>query len=324
MVLSAADKKNLEVLAASAASTESEITPWAQGTLETVRLTSPGDFVALKFTGAGSQALWALSQGKEPSPALKQAIDAVCELAEERGVKLLFDAENHAVQGGIDAWTLKYMRKHNTPTKAIVYGTYQAYLKACPSILASHLAIAQKEGFMLGVKLVRGAYLNSDPRHLIHDTKPETDACYDGLSECLVRRAYGGVMPAAEGEPFPPVSVVLAGHNQTSNRLIQKIRTEQAEKGEERVELVYAQLQGMADDVSCELVQAGQVANDTAVSTKVDIPQAYKYLVWGTTGECMKYLLRRAMENKDAVERTREGRNAMAAELVRRFKSIFG
>jgi hypothetical protein len=53
----------------------------------------------------------------------------------------------------------------------------------------------------------------------------------------------------------------------------------------------------------------------------VDVPKAYKYLVWGTTGECMKYLLRRAQENRDAVERTLEGRNAMAAELWRRVKN---
>jgi len=57
---------------------------------------------------------------------------------------------------------------------------------------------------------------------------------------------------------------------------------------------------------------------------KVDVPQSYKYLVWGTTGECMKYLLRRAQENRDAVERTLEGRNAMAAELLRRMKKAVG
>ena len=51
---------------------------------------------------------------------------------------------------------------------------------------------------------------------------------------------------------------------------------------------------------------------------------AYKYLVWGTTGECMKYLLRRAQENKDAVSRTREGRDEMAKEAGRRVMALFG
>ncbi|TVY56223.1 putative proline dehydrogenase [Lachnellula suecica] len=303
-----------------------EIIPWARGTLETVRIASPGDYVALKFTGAGSQALYDLSHQTGPSPALKEAIDSICDLAAARDVRLLFDAEQQAVQAGIDMWTLNYMRKYNkqTPGKAVVYGTYQAYLKATPSILASHLAAAQKDGFTLGVKLVRGAYLGSDPRHLIHDTKADTDNAYNGIAASLAQRSYGPVLRPAQGgdTTFPPVNVVLAGHNHTSVRKIQALRTEQAKNGEEQTELVYAQLQGMADEVSCELVQAGK-AEAGGTSTLVDIPKAYKYLVWGTTGECMKYLLRRAQENKDAVQRTRDGRNAMAGELLRRVKAMF-
>jgi hypothetical protein len=302
-----------------------EIIPWAQGTLETVRIAQPGDFVALKFTGAGSQALYDLSHQTSPSPALKEAIDSICDLAAARDIRLLFDAEQAAVQPGIDMWTLEYMRRYNAlrPGKAVVYGTYQAYLKSTPTVLASHLAAAQKDNFTLGVKLVRGAYIGSDPRHLIHDTKADTDDCYNGIAASLAQRSYGPVLRPAQGgeSEYPAVNVVLAGHNHTSVRKIQALRSEQVKNGQEQTELVYAQLQGMADEVSCELVQAGKVE---AGETKVDIPQAYKYLVWGTTGECMKYLLRRAQENRDAVERTREGRNAMAKELGRRVKGFFG
>ena len=75
------------------------------------------------------------------------------------------------------------MRKYNkgAPGQAVVYCTYQCYLKAAAQILAEHLSLARKEGFILGVKLVRGAYLASDPRHLLHDTKTDTDMTYDGL-----------------------------------------------------------------------------------------------------------------------------------------------
>ncbi|KAF4624644.1 hypothetical protein G7Y89_g13526 [Cudoniella acicularis] len=263
-----------------------EITPWMKGTLETVEMTAPGDFVALKFTGAGSQALFDLSQQADPSPALKEAIDSVCDLAASRGVRLLFDAEQQAVQAGIDAWTLNYMRKYNkkTPGKAVIYGTYQAYLKATPSVLASHLAAARKEGFTLGVKLVRGAYLGSDPRHLIHDTKTNTDNAYNGIAASLARREYGSILQptSAEETIFPSVNVVLAGHNHASVRKIQALRTSQAEKGEQQIDLVYAQLQGMADEVSCDLVQAGLAGEG---EKKIDVPRAYKYLVWGTTSE---------------------------------------
>ncbi|KAK2625505.1 hypothetical protein QTJ16_004817 [Diplocarpon rosae] len=331
--------QNKDTESESEARIKNEIIPWANGTLETVRMTRPGDFVALKFTGAGSQALYDLSQQASPSPALKKAIDSVCDLAAARGVKLLFDAEQAALQPGIDAWTLGYMRKYNKQVngegQAVIYGTYQAYLKSAPAVVSAHLAAARREGFTLGVKLVRGAYLGSDPRHLICDTKADTDAAYDGIAEALVRRSYNQILQPAEGEQeaFPDVALVLAGHNTTSVRKVQLLCSQQKQRGEKGIEVVYAQLQGMADEVSCELVLAGRDARAGSVSgpesepgagtgdvkpATQDVPKAYKYLVWGTTGECMKYLYRRAQENKDAVERTREGRDAMARELWRR------
>ena len=95
-----------------------------------------------------------------------------------------------------------------------------------------------------------------------------------------------------------------------------------AETCDKRPEVAFGQLQGMADEISCELVAASKdVAPESQGSFK---PQAYKYLVWGSTGECMRYLLRRAEENRDAVERTRNGRDAMAAELWRRMRRVFG
>lgn len=304
---------------------QNEILPWKKGTLETVSLAEPGDFVALKFTGAGSQALYNLSKNLDPSPVLEESITDICDLAHSRGVKLVFDAEQASLQKGIDAWTLRYMQRYNKKS-AIVFCTYQAYLKAAPEVLASHLAIARKENFVAGVKLVRGAYINSDPRHLIHDTKANTGACYDALAESVMRRSYGEVLKPVKGEEtnsFPQVSLALACHNILSVRKAMKIRKEQSERGEEKIELVYAQLQGMADEVSCELVQRAQTEK-VSLGADRDVPMAYKYLVWGTTGECMKYLLRRAQENKDAVARTREGRDEMAKEAVRKVKALFG
>ncbi|KAI9734773.1 MAG: proline dehydrogenase [Claussenomyces sp. TS43310] len=306
---------------------QNEILPWRDGTLQTVSMAEPGDFVSIKFTGAGSQALFDLSRQNEPSLALNDAITTICDLAASRGVRLLFDAEQQSLQAGIDAWVMSYMRRYNDriPGKAVIYNTYQCYLKSAPKMLAQHLSIARKDGLTFGAKLVRGAYLGSDPRHLINDTKAETDANYDSIAESLMRRQYGAALKPADGEteqPFPQVNVVLAGHNHTSVRKALAIRTSQAERGEERVDMVYAQLQGMADEVSCELLQAAAV--EKSEKNKIDVPQAYKYLVWGTTGECMKYLLRRAQENKDAVQRTREGRDAMLKELLRRSTAMFG
>lgn len=217
------------------------------------------------------------------------------------------------LQDGIDDWTIEFSRKYNRGLEqAVVFGTYQAYKKACPDVLAKHLALAQKDNFALGVKLVRGAYIESDPRELFHDTKEETDECYDTLSSSVLLRQFGSCVKG-EGE-YPAASLVVASHNAESVRQARSI----LESGRAKSDVAFAQLQGMADEVSCELVAASQ-----ADKTKDPLP-AYKYIVWGTTGECMKYLLRRAQENKDAVQRTKGGRDAMWAELVRRCKSVVG
>lgn len=244
---------------------------------------------------------------------MAQSIDAICKLAQEQGVKLLFDAEQDALQPGIDDWTIEFMRKYNTdPSNIIIYGTYQAYKKCMPNVISQHLAAAQKDGFSLGVKLVRGAYINSDPRHLFHDTQDGTDACYDGIAASVLTRQWSA-MVEGKGE-YPASAVVLATHNAESVRRARAI----CDAGAAKSPVAFAQLQGMADEVSCELVEASTQAKAAAA-----LP-AYKYLVWGTTGECMKYLLRRAQENKDAVQRTRSGRDAMFAELVRRVKVAVG
>ncbi|KAM0463348.1 hypothetical protein ACHAO4_000061 [Trichoderma viride] len=296
---------------------EKEINPWRDGTLETVRLAEPGDFVALKFTGAGSLALHQLKNRLPPSQHLGESIDAICELARDRGVRLLFDAEQDMLQDGIDDWTMKFARKYNdSPETATIYGTYQAYKKNCPAVVSQHLADAQREGFTLGVKLVRGAYLGSDPRQCFHDTKEDTDDCYNSIAASILARQWS-VTVQGQGE-FPNAHIVLATHNVESVRRARAI----CDAGGAKSDIAFAQLQGMADEVSCELVEASQSAQQENANAR-PLP-VYKYLVWGTTGECMKYLLRRAQENKDAVQRTRNGRDAMWGELVRRCKSVVG
>ncbi|KAM0498878.1 hypothetical protein ACHAP9_008252 [Verticillium nonalfalfae] len=325
----------------SSRSDEEEVRPWQEGTEQTVRLAEAGDFVALnpgahestiqqqqqqrtdrvRFTGAGQQALYALAERLPPSAALASAMDSICACAAARGVRLLFDAEQAAVQQGIDDWTLTYQRKYNTaPGRAVIYGTYQAYLKSTPATLTRHLLTAQEQGFTLGVKLVRGAYLGSDPRHLINDTKDETDTAYDDMAEGMLRQQWGGRLRGANG-PFPPASLVVASHNVDSVRRARAL----VEAGQARIEVAFGQLQGMADEVSCALVMAanGRVSAGESSGPKKAL-ETYKYLVWGSTGECMKYLLRRAHENRDAVQRTRTGRDAMWAEIARRARSAVG
>ena len=302
---------------------EADIEAWKLSTLATVNMTTAGDFIALKFSGAGRSAMTQLASLSPPSPSIEAATTEICNLAQARGVRLLFDAEQAAVQRGIDAWALEYQRRYNK-NGAVVYGTYQAYLRSTPEVLARHLRVATEEGFVLGVKLVRGAYMGSDPRHLFWATKGKTDECYDGITEAIIQKKWNSFLSRDEGGGFPEVAFVLATHNHQSVTKAMRFKEEQERRGS-RCEMAYGQLMGMADEVSCELVLAGRKMKDQAMITESkeidamgDAPQAYKYLVWGSVGECLKYLVRRAEENRDAIVRAEGTRIALGREIRRR------
>ncbi|GAD95182.1 proline oxidase PrnD [Paecilomyces variotii No. 5] len=305
-----------------------EVNTWLQGTLQTVDMAQEGDFVALKFTGMGNEALNLLRQNLPPSEYMDKAIRSVCDSAVARGARLLVDAEEQAVQPGIEEWIMTYQKYINskTPGRATLYGTYQAYLRSTPATIARHLETARQEGYTLGVKLVRGAYLKTEPRHLIWAQKEETDRCYDGIVEALLTRRYNDVLKPASAEhnELPPVNVIIATHNQDSVRKAHSIRLQQAARGEPRVELSYAQLQGMADEVSCELLQGFQSAEAGTAVAAAESPNVYKLLTWGSVKECMGFLFRRAVENTEAVGRTKQSQLAMAQELKRRARKVLG
>lgn len=264
-----------------------------------------------------------LAQGVQPDKRIDDAMIEICDLAKSKRVGLLIDAEQSFLQAGIDLWMLRYQRRYNKG-EAIVYGTYQAYLQSTPETLSRHLSIAQDEGFILGVKLVRGAYMGSDLPHLFWSTKEETDRTYNGVAAALIRSEYNNVLwssPAATNAGFPKVKLLLATHNHISVKKAMKIQKEQAAKQQARFDLSYGQLMGMADEVSCELVMTGIKFKESEASQKrgPGVPLAYKYLPWGSVGECMMYLVRRAEENRSAVERTEENRSALKSEIGRRF-----
>ncbi|KAF1990552.1 FAD-linked oxidoreductase [Aulographum hederae CBS 113979] len=321
----------LEVLAggkdpgADAAITRAEIETWRKGMLETVGMCAEGDFVGLKWSGLGTHALALLKANKPPSPEMEAAMKEVCELAASKNVGLLPGAEEEVTNIGIETWSLELQKRYNSTTKpgqAIMYTTYQCYLKSIPARLSKHLGAARREGYTLGVKLVRGAYLESEPRSSIWPTREETNRVYDGVAEAVLTKRYNSVLQPVHGNGgsgFPDVSVVLATHNDVSVQRAQEIRNKQA--AAERVGLYYAQLKGMADEISCKLVQA---ANSPQAGEKgVDVPKTFKCVCWGTTGQCLNYLLRRAAENKDAAGRTHETKQAMAAEMWRRMRRVF-
>ncbi|CAI7587357.1 unnamed protein product [Penicillium glandicola] len=288
------------------------IEAWRAGTVETIYMTEAEDYIAVKLTGGGAKVTEAFAAGELPPQQMMDALHEVCTKAKDRKVRILVDAESQHFQKGISRVAVELMRKYNRDGYATIYNTYQAYLKSTPATLANHLAVAKEDGFTLGLKLVRGAYMATDQRSLIHDTKEDTDNAYNTIAQGALRKNIGEF---GEGSrDFPSVNLFLASHNKESVVAAHNLHKHRVMSGLPTVPVRFAQLHGMSDEVSFSLLQM----NDGDGT-----PEVYKCSTWGGMGECLAYLLRRAIENRDAVLRTDNEYRALKAEAFRRVKSVF-
>jgi hypothetical protein len=227
---------------------------------------------------------------------------------------MIVDAESQDYQVAIDKVTLELMRKYNKNGTAVVYNTYQAYLKKTPRNVMDHLIEANKGGFTLGLKVVRGAYILSEERSFIHDTKEDTDRSYNSIAQGALKRQLGEVGSSGpDSVAFPSVKLLLCSHNKESLTEALRLHQERVKKDLPTVPVAFAQLHGMSDAVSFSLLQ-----QDTEGLTR---PTVIKCSTWGTLRECMAYLLRRAVENKSAVMRTTDEHLALKEEFWRRLRT---
>ncbi|KAL3252957.1 hypothetical protein ABHI18_009815 [Aspergillus niger] len=212
---------------------------------------------------------------------IMDALQQICTRAVERDARILIDAEQQSVQTGIDAVALDLMRKYNTNGTAVVFNTYQAYLKSTPNTPKTHLDVAEKEKFTLGIKLVRGAYISSEPRGLINDTKPETGSSCNFIAASIIRQRYG---PIGGNTPFSSTELFLVTLNRESALMADRLVKEHLAGGLEPPKIQYGQLLGMADGVSCKLLQIGKESSDNSLSIA---PEVFKCLSWGNLSDCL-------------------------------------
>lgn len=251
---------------------------------------------------------------------------SLCHAAKAKDIRVWIDAEQQDLQPTIDEWTLLLMREFNRNGQAFMYNTFQAYLKVTPGNILKYLKIAQDEGWTMGIKLVRGAYIATERRDLIHDTIEQTHEAYNGIVENLLRQQYPGL---DEKKRYPGVALMLASHNETSIKNAYAIQKSLMEQGKPTIKLEYGQLQGMADEISCGLLQLCQRNGNDGGEKRSDVdgklrPRAFKCLAWGSTQECLQFLLRRVKENGDAVSRTGGWVVGFRREIWRRVRASFG
>lgn len=241
-------------------------------------------FICVKLTGLARFSLLEAIQSKdalnakernEYRSALKR-IDAVCHAAAQKEISVFIDAEESWIQNTIDHFATLMMARYNRE-RAVVYNTFQMYRTDRLPFLLRSFDRAVRDGYILGAKLVRGAYMEKERERAtemgypspIHPSKEATDHAYDtAIRFCM--------------DNYERMAFCNASHNAASTRL-------QAEQIIERrlpskhPHLLFCQLYGMSDNLTLNLAAAGFNAG--------------KYVVYGPVREVVPFLIRRAQEN---------------------------
>lgn len=252
--------------------------------------------------------------------AMAEAVDEICLAVSGKGCRTWVDAEQQFLQHGVDDWVIGLMSKYNRGDSALIYNTIQSYLKGSRPNVQRHIDIAATEGWTLGIKLVRGAYIEHEQRSLIHDTKEDTDASYNGITNDLINQIW-------PSKSMPRIDLFVATHNAASVEQALGDHRSRVLSSKPTIKVEFGQIQGMADELSGWLLSECAGEKVTRADTNIDSrmnPKVYKCLCWGSISETMGYLYRRAIENKGAVERTEHMATALRDEFKRRVKVSFG
>jgi proline dehydrogenase len=234
---------------------------------------------------------------KEEWARVVNRLDTICRTAKNKNIGVLVDAEETWIQDPVDALTTQMMQKYNLE-KAVVYNTAQLYRKDRLQFIKDSCRFAKENKFELGMKLVRGAYMDKERERAatlnypspINETKRQTDAEFNAATEFCI-------------DPENRVFIIVGSHNEYSNlyatQLIEKFGLP---LHYERVH--FSQLYGMSDNISFNLAKAGCFVS--------------KYLPFGPIKDVIPYLMRRAQENASVSGQTGRELLLIKQELKRR------
>jgi len=214
--------------------------------------------------------------------------DAVCKLGKEKDVEILIDAEESWIQDAVDHLVTDMMRKYNKDV-TIVYNTLQMYRHDRMDFLKSQHELAKKEGFYLGYKIVRGAYMEKEhERALEHDyptpiceSKLATDENFNDSAQYIL-------------DNISDISIFVGTHNELSSYMVMQLMHDKGIAIDDN-RVWFGQLFGMSDNISFNLANNGY--------------NVAKYVPFGPVKDVMPYLIRRAEENTSVAGQT--GRELM-------------
>ncbi|MGY8952859.1 MAG: proline dehydrogenase family protein [Flavobacteriales bacterium] len=277
--------------------------------IENAKAHSKVPTTCLKITGlARFGLLQKVSENKELTQAEKleyskviERLNSVCEKAHEIDVKIYIDAEESWVQVAIDRLAEVMIKKYNGE-KAIVYTTLQLCRRDKLSYLKDLIKRAKTENFILGVKLVRGAYVEKENERAIklnytspiQPNKDATDRDYNlALTEVV--------------ENISVVELCAGSHNEESAAHLVAL-LEKNNYDINHTHIFFSQLYGMSDNISFNLAKSGYNVS--------------KYLPYGPVKDTLPYLIRRARENTSVAGQMGKELQLINQEIERRKKII--
>ena len=262
-------------------------------------------FAVFKPTGLGRLDLYTKVGEKQPLSSDEQdewnrvleRFEIICKTAHSKDVALLIDGEESWMQDAADDLVTEMMRKYNKE-KAIVFNTLQMYRWDRLDYLKKLHEIAKQEGFFIGMKLVRGAYMEKENKRAeekgyvspICVSKEATDVNYDSAVHYML-------------DHLETMSIFAGTHNELSSyKLMEMMAQRGIAKNDNKI--WFGQLYGMSDNISYNLAENGY--NDA------------KYLPFGPVKDVMPYLIRRAEENTSVAGQTSRELSMIKAERKRR------
>ena len=271
-------------------------------------------FISIKVTGL---ARFGLLQTLNEAPRLRSGIHdhevekneweavrgrmySICEVAAEKNIGVLIDAEESWIQDPVDRLCIEMMQAFNKE-KAVVYNTIQLYRHDRLAFLKMSHEICKQQGIVLGVKLVRGAYMEKERERAaangyespIQPDKAATDRDFDAAVDFCLHN-------------LDSISVVIASHNENSNMLAAATMQKNG-ISKEHPHVHFSQLYGMSDPITFNMAYDGF--------------QVSKYLPFGPIHDVIPYLMRRAQENSSVSGQTGRELSLLNREIARRKKS---
>lgn len=221
----------------------------------------------------------------------------ICDVAAAKKIGVLIDAEETWIQDPVDALTILMMDTFNKQ-RVVVYNTMQLYRHDRFAFLKDSYEAAAERSFILGAKLVRGAYMERERRRAtemnypspIQPDKQSTDRDYNASVQFCI-------------EHLDKIAVIIASHNEQTNLAATEfLQQKNIPLNHEHVH--FSQLYGMSDNITFNLAKAG-----CSVS---------KYLPFGPIKDVIPYLMRRAQENSSVGGQTGRELGLIKKELARR------